>query len=62
MLRGLLRIAGFEGLLPVPARRVGRLILAEESVAETGRAGQTAGTRGCRRQIRNPIWIGRSPG
>ncbi|MCB0933909.1 MAG: IS607 family transposase [Mycobacterium sp.] len=30
------------GLLPVPARRVGRLILVEESVAETGRAGQTA--------------------
>ena len=30
------------GLLPVPARRVGRLILVEESVAESGRAGQTA--------------------
>lgn len=30
------------GLLPVPARRVGRLILVDGSVAETGRAGQTA--------------------
>lgn len=30
------------GLLPVPARRVGRLILVEGSVAETGPSGQTA--------------------
>lgn len=30
------------GLLPVPARGVGRLILVDGSVAETGRLGQTA--------------------
>lgn len=47
------------GLLPVPARKVGRLILVDELASEVARSQRLRCTRGCRRLIRSLIWIGR---
>jgi predicted site-specific integrase-resolvase len=47
------------GLLPVPARKVGRLILVVEPSGEAGLRSRTAVMRGCLRPIRRRIWIGR---
>lgn len=50
------------GLLPVPAQRVGRLILVNDPAVEESGRGRTLCTRGYRQRIRGPIWIGGSRG
>lgn len=50
------------GLLPVPAQRVGRLILVNDPAVEESGAGGRWCTRGYRQRIRGPIWIGGSRG
>ena len=50
-----------EGTLPVPAERVGRLILVNVNVAERESPGRCC-TRGYRRMISGVIWTGRWPG
>lgn len=52
------------GLLPVPAQRVGRLILVNDPAVEESGRGRTLVwcTRGYRQRIRGPIWIGGSRG
>lgn len=47
------------GRLPVPARRVGRVILVDEPAGQPGRWGRRRCVRGCRRLIRRWIWIGK---
>ena len=47
------------GLLPVPARRVGRLILVDDPLARLACAWSRRCMQGCRRRIRKRIWIGR---
>lgn len=49
------------GLLPVPAQRVGRLILVNDQSRSLGAGGRWC-TRGYRQRIRGPIWIGGSRG
>lgn len=46
------------GLLPVPARKVGRLILVDD-LERSLRVVGLRFMRGSRRRIRNPTWIGR---
>lgn len=50
------------GLLPVPAQRVGRLILVNDPAVEESGRGRRWCTRGYRQRIRGPIWIGGSRG
>lgn len=48
------------GLLPVPAQRVGRLILVNDAAAETARrGGGRRFTRGYPQRTRKLIWIAR---
>jgi predicted site-specific integrase-resolvase len=47
------------GLLPVPARKVGRLIVVDEPSATAGPRHGRRCMRGCLRPIRRLIWIGR---
>jgi predicted site-specific integrase-resolvase len=47
------------GLWPVPAQRVGRLILVDEAAGSAGPEVARLWMRGCRRRIRERIWIGR---
>ena len=47
------------GLLPVPARNVGRLILVDDPSGQPAHAHELRCMRGCRRPIRKQISIGR---
>ncbi|CKP88871.1 resolvase [Mycobacterium tuberculosis] len=50
------------GLLPVPAQRVGRLILVNDPAVEESGRGRTLVYARDRQRIRGPIWIGGSRG
>jgi predicted site-specific integrase-resolvase len=61
--KGVARVSAYRwflsGLLSVPARRVGRLVLVGDSIGLAGPRARTAVYGGCLRPIRKQISIGR---
>jgi predicted site-specific integrase-resolvase len=62
-LNGVARVTAYRwfraGLLPMPARRVGRLILVEEPAMQAGLLACARSMRGCPPLIRMLIWTDR---